>query len=253
MVHSIWQVEGKPAFNKELILPKGIVEIIFNFSDRNPFVAQMANSQTYLPGCFINGFNTKPIALTLPEKQSFFGIRLHPLAVKQLIKIPASAFLDMAVDLTLIDPGFNTLWHQLAEENVFGKRIAIFYNHILKIAAEAQPREVLLNNFLAGIDKHDLTVTQLSGILCYSSRQVSRKIFEATGMNTEAMLLYKKYLHTVHLVHHTDLPLTEIAYLGKFADQSHFIRTFKQFTGLTPGEYRRNKGFITGHLFEDVR
>jgi AraC-like DNA-binding protein len=252
-VHSIWQVEGKPQFHKELILPKGIVEIIFNFSDRNPFVAQIAANRYYLPGCFINGFNTKPIALTLPENQSFFGVRLQPLAVKQILKVPASAFLDMAVDLSLIDKNFNTLWHQLAEENIFEKRVAIFYNHIQKIAAQQQPRETMINEFLSGADKHDLSVPQLSGILCYSSRQLSRKIFEATGMNTEAMLLYKKYLHTVHLVHHTDLPLTEIAYLGNFSDQSHFIRTFKEFTGLTPGEYRRNKGFITGHLYEDVR
>jgi len=252
-VHSIWQVEGKPQFHKELILPKGIVEIIFNFTDKNPFVAQLANTKTYLPGCLINGFNTKPISLTLPENQSFFGVRLLPLAVKQLINIPASAFLDMAVDLTLIDRNFKSLWHQLAEETIFEKRVAIFYRHVLKIASQQHPREALINSFLSGIDKHDLSVTQLSGILCYSSRQLSRKIFEATGMNTEAMLLYKKYLHTVHLVHHTDLPLTEIAYLGKFSDQSHFIRTFRQFTGLTPGEYRRNKGFITGHLYEDVR
>jgi len=234
-------------------LPKGIVEIIFNFSERNPFIAHLATSKTYLPGCFINGFNTKPIALTLPEKQSFFGVRLHPLAVKKLIKIPASEFLDLAVDLTLIDKNFETLWHQLAEQPEFDKRIAIFYTHIQKMAAEPQPRETMINNFLSGTDNHDLSVSQLSGILCYSSRQLSRKILEATGINTEAMLLYKKYLHAVHLVHHTDLPLTEIAYLGNFADQSHFIRTFREFTGLTPGEYRRRKGFITGHLFEDVR
>lgn len=253
MVHSFWQVEGKPDFHKELILPKGNIEIIFNFSDKNPFVAKLAANAFYLPACFINGFNTSPITLTLPENQSFFGVRLHPLAVKKMIRVPASAFLDMIVDLTLVDRNFNTLWHQLAEENDFEKRIAIFYHHIFKATAETHPREKLINNFLSGTDQHDLSVTQLSGILCYSSRQLSRKIFEASGMNTETMLLYKKYLHAVHLVHHTALPLTEIAYLGNFSDQSHFIRTFRQFTGLTPGEYRRNKSFITGHLFEDVR
>jgi AraC-like DNA-binding protein len=253
MVHSFWQVEGKPDFHRELILPKGNIEIIFNFSDKNLFMAKLAANAFSLPKCFINGFNTTPIILTLPENQSFFGVRLHALAVKQLINVPASAFLDIIVDLTLIDRNFNTLWHQLAEENVFEKRITIFYNYISKNTADPHPREALINNFLSGIDQHVLSVTQLSGILCYSSRQLSRKIFEASGMNTETMLLYKKYLHTVHLVHHTALSLTEIAYLGNFSDQSHFIRTFRLFTGLTPGEYRRNKSYLTGHLFEDVR
>ncbi len=36
----------------------------------------------------------------------------------------------------------------------------------------------------------------------------------------------------------TDLPLSEIALESGFFDQSHFSRTFKKVTGLTPGEYR---------------
>lgn len=34
--------------------------------------------------------------------------------------------------------------------------------------------------------------------------------------------------------------LTEIAYLTGFSDQSHFTRVFKQHTGTSPSEYRRN-------------
>lgn len=36
----------------------------------------------------------------------------------------------------------------------------------------------------------------------------------------------------------TDTPLAEIALAAGFAHQSHFARTFKRFTGLTPRQYR---------------
>lgn len=36
-----------------------------------------------------------------------------------------------------------------------------------------------------------------------------------------------------------DLPLADIALDAGFADQSHLTRTFKRFTGKTPGEYRK--------------
>ena len=72
-------------------------------------------------------------------------------------------------------------------------------------------------------------------------------------MNTEEMLLYKKYLHSVDLIHQTDYSLTEIAYQSNFSDQSHFIKSFKDYTSMTPGEYKRNKSFVKGHLFENVR
>jgi AraC family transcriptional regulator len=37
---------------------------------------------------------------------------------------------------------------------------------------------------------------------------------------------------------HSDAPLAEIAALAGFYDQSHFCRTFKRLTGMTPAEYR---------------
>ena len=65
------------------------------------------------------------------------------------------------------------------------------------------------------------------------------KISELTGMNAEQFLLYKKYLHSVHLIHTTNLSLTDITYHSNFADQSHFIKGFKQFTGDTPENFKR--------------
>lgn len=38
----------------------------------------------------------------------------------------------------------------------------------------------------------------------------------------------------------TDVPLVEIAFSAGFSEQSHFCRTFKRLTGLTPSEYRSN-------------
>jgi AraC family transcriptional regulator len=44
---------------------------------------------------------------------------------------------------------------------------------------------------------------------------------------------------------HPELPLAEIALDAGFADQSHLTRTFKRFTGKTPGEYRTFLRFKT--------
>ena len=110
-----------------------------------------------------------------------------------------------------------------------------------------------MNDFIYSIHQHGLSVTELADSLCYSPRHLSRKLFEATGMNTEGVLLYKKYLHAVDFVHQAELSLTEIAYQSNFSDQSHFIKTFRAYTEITPGEYKRNKSYVKGHLFENVR
>jgi AraC-like DNA-binding protein len=252
LIHSAWQIDGVPSFNKENILPKGIIEIIFSFSS-SMIAAKMGSKHYDLSKCFINGFNTMPIQLSLPERQSFLGIRLQPMGIKKLLKVPASAFSDSIVDLTLVEPAFNSLWHQLADQNSFDNRISVFYNWVEKRFSNLSLQEQLINDFLNAAGKHELSVKELAASLFYSPRQLSRKLNEATGLNTEEVLLYKKYLHAVQLIHHSSLSLTEIAYESNFSDQSHFIKSFKTYTGMTPGEYHRQKSFLQGHIYENVR
>jgi AraC-like DNA-binding protein len=249
----MWQVDRFNSLHKEQIIPKGVVEIIFNFSNGSPINAQLGARNCNVPNCFINGFNTTSIRLDLPRQQVFFGIQLQPSAVKMIIGAPASVFADQLVDLTLLSPAFDSLWHQLAEQKDFAARVAVFCNWVTRKCLDTQAREKLINDFLYGTTRHDVSVKDLATELCYSPRHLSRKIFDATGMNTEEMLLYKKYLHAIHLIHHSNLPLTKIAYQCRFADQSHFIKTFKAYSGLTPGEYNRRKGYLPGHIFQNVR
>jgi AraC family transcriptional regulator len=44
----------------------------------------------------------------------------------------------------------------------------------------------------------------------------------------------------------SDVPLAEVALLAGFADQSHFTRTFKRHTGVTPAAYRKQGGRAAG-------
>jgi AraC-like DNA-binding protein len=131
--------------------------------------------------------------------------------------------------------------------------VSVLLHWLKKISIEWLPQEQLINEFLYAGNRHELSVTDISSAVCYSPRHLSRKILEATGMNTEEIILYKKYLHAVHLIHHTDLSLTAIAYQSLFSDQSHFIRSFKAYSKMTPGEYRRVKSYVKGHVYEDVR
>lgn len=252
-IHSVWQTGGFTPFHKEHIIPKGIVEVIFNFSDGSPMHAQVGDRPYQLSSCFINGFNRVPVQIQLPEKQMFLGVQLQPLAVRKILGIPAGEFSDMIVDLDLLDSAFHSLWHRLADQTHFDNRISILTGWMEKKLPDPQPQEKMINQFLSGTDQHDVSVPELARSLCYSPRQLARKMSEATGMNTEEILLYKKYLHAVDLIHHTDLSLTQITYQSHFADQSHFIKTFKTYSGMTPGVYKASKSFMKGHIYEDVR
>ena len=104
-ISMMWQYSGSPGYKNEMILPSGIVEIIFNFSG-NVFTGQITGDSFYVKRSFINGFNTKPIILKLPCYHSFFGVRFHPFVIRHLFGFNAGEFANRAIDLTLIDPFF---------------------------------------------------------------------------------------------------------------------------------------------------
>ena len=225
------------------------MEVIFNVGENSSVHANLDGKEINLAPCFINGFNYCPIHLQLPKGHSFFGIQFQPIAINSLFKMPAREFANYAIDMNFVDTTFRSLWHQLKEQTSFHKRVTIISEWLKQKQINAQPRDELLNHFLCDPKEKATTVKEHAAALCYSPRHLSRKVYDLTGMNTEQLLLYKKYLHAVHLIHSSPLSLTEIAYKSEFSDQSHFIKSFKSFAQMTPGEYRKQKSNVPGHIY----
>jgi len=249
---SFWQVtrHNEPSL-RETIIPKGLVEIIFSFETTRLFV-NINNQFQNIPRCFVQGFHTSPIQLNIADTHTFFGVVLNPASVKHIFHFHPVKFSNCILDLTLVDASFCSLWHRLGEQNNFDERVNIFTEWLLKRIPILTEREKAFDKFLKTHTNTDLSVATLASRFCLSSKQLTRKLIEFTGMNTEQTLLYKRYLHSVHLIHSSDMSLTEIAYSCHFSDQSHFIKTFKALSRLTPKEYRQRKGSLEGHIFEIV-
>ncbi len=253
-VQYFWQVNRcNIHFKQETIIPKGNIEIIFNFFPDTTFNGKLYNKVFTMPKCFIQGYHTHTIELALPERQFLFGVVLHSTAIKHFLKIPPSEFAGQCIDLSIVDASFNTLWHQLAEQKTFNKRIAHFSEWMTKRLSNLNSVELELNDLLELRNNIPLSVSKISEWLNYSPRHLSRIFYELTGLNSEQTILYLKYLKAINLIHQSNLSLTQIAYASEFSDQSHFIKTFKLFTALTPKAYRNKKSNISGHYFEDVR
>lgn len=245
----IWQSSGAPHHKNEMILPSGTVEIIFNFSS-DPFAGRIGRNSFSIKRSFINGFNTKPVLLNLPAYHSFFGVRFNAFVIRRLFGFHAGEFANQTVDLTLIDPFFNSLWHRLCEASDFSKRVSIFRAWLLKKTSGIIPAANAIDVFLNHEPEKKLCVQMLSKMLYSSPRQLSRKFYQLTGMNTLHIITYKNYLKSLSLMEHQNISLTGVAYHCHFADQSHFIKVFKDFAGITPREYQKQKSSLMGHIFQ---
>lgn len=253
MARAFWEIHRdfkETAY--ETIIPKGSAELIFNFSNRSPIRSEIGNKVITVPRCFISAFHTVPVHLQIPDSQIFFGVYLQPTAIDKLFGISPRDLTNHCVDLALIDKSADALWHELGAQASFEDRVDVFSSWMTQRLAVADGREKIFNEFLSG-SLAVQTASSLADRLCYSSRHLSRKLIELTGMNLEQTILYRKYLRGVSLIHNSTLKLTEIAHACHFSDQAHFSRTFRSFAQLSPSLYRSVKSEVSAHIFQNVR
>jgi AraC-like DNA-binding protein len=237
-IRAIFQTDGFPNFENETILPKGNTEIIFDLSETNSIHASIgAGRPNRLPRCFIVSYARSPVYLKLAKQQTYFGLILDPIVIYSLLGVQASEFANRWEDLTLVDKLFYELWEQLAEKKNFTARVALINKWVKMKTRPANAQDHMLNEFLCKPLSSPSNVNEVANTLCYSPRHLARKLKTITGLNTEEILLYKKYLRSLSLIHHTTLPLTTIGHESYFSDQSHFIKAFKLFSDMTPGDY----------------
>ncbi len=202
------------------------------------------------PACFIQGINTHVINAKYIGQQHLFGIRLQPHMIQSLLGIMPSELNNTVVDLTLIKPGFRLIWEQLMEADSFAERVRVIET-LFPVLAETDcvRTQKLSQLFLSDSIQSFQSLNQLSNEVYYSTRQLNRKAHSIFGMSAEELVIYKKFLHSVNLMHGAKTTLTDIAYRSGFYDQSHFCRIFKSYTGITAKEYRNNKSELPFHLF----
>ena len=70
----------------------------------------------------------------------------------------------------------------------------------------------------------------------------ARTFKQSEGMTPHAFVLERRLARARELLTTTDLPLSEIALVVGFADQSHLARRFREMTGIPPGQFRRRQG-----------
>ena len=86
----------------------------------------------------------------------------------------------------------------------------------------------------------EISVEQIASNLCITSSQLRRRL-QAITNETPAAYIQRLRIEDAmnYLKAEPDTPIAEIGERIGFEDNAHFSRVFKQQTGKTPSEYRR--------------
>jgi AraC family transcriptional regulator len=152
----------------------------------------------------------------------------------------------LAVRAAMSQPGIGDL---LYVESLGHTLAAHLLRHYVAVPA-ALPRLAgrlsgpILKRVLDYVAEHpnmDLTLAHLADLAHLSPYHFARLFKESMGQTVHEYVTEQRLRMSYHLLLGGDLPLAAIAAEAGFADQSHFVRRFKQLFGVTPGALRKDR------------
>lgn len=234
----------------DTVFPSGCMEIIFNLGTGN-WQTQPGNEFVTHPSIELWGQLNRPLPVRSIGRNTMLGVRLYPHAAASILPDKASLFNNQVIDYRDIsDKSINTLQAQLQETRTWSKRIALLEEYLWQQIEQAGKRlgkVDVLKDLMYELRHQDVyenmeTIATRYGI---SARYMQQLFLQYTGLTPKLYSQINRFQHSLKLVTSRNTSLTDIAYECGYADQSHFIKEFKAFTGSTPSGYSINNSPVT--------
>ena len=218
-VESFWMVKHTADTNKEIIvLPDGRFDIIFSYSIGNPITA------------VLRGLDTKPEQATINPNTIMFAVSFKLLAIEYLLGAKMASVLNNGQHLP---KGFwNITSEDLGSFETCCEKITVTLLSLLKPEIDKRKQKLFE---LIYTSNGSLTVHELADHVGWSSRQINRYFTERFGISLKSYCNILRFRASLQQIKEGRLFPEQ-----HFADQTHFIKEIKKFSGVVPKELAKN-------------
>jgi AraC-like DNA-binding protein len=222
------------------ILPDTCVELVIHYNA--PFKTTFSNDTTSIQErSFIVAQMKKFMEIQPNGKVGFIAVRFTAWGAYHFFGIPMK---EVANGETALQFVWNTLAGEIedriASANANSQRIQIIQQYLLFQLAKNGKHDHAVDFCLNEISlaKGQLTIEELSNKTGISNRQLVRRFDNCVGLSPKEFARITKFINALNFINQfPGKSLTEVGYDCGYYDQAHFIRDFKEYSGLTPGEY----------------
>jgi AraC-like DNA-binding protein len=193
-----------------------------------------------LSNFFLYGQTIEPIVLKIKGSYKLIVFQLYPFATRLLLEIDPKSINDDCFDLCRlknVNTG-ETLTSLKSSETE--KQIEIITNFIIELVKSSSSNPDNTIKFVVSTiinSKGTIPIRKLREQFFITERTFERRFAKEIGVTAKQFSKIIQFSFSLNQLKESDYTtLTNIAYDNGFADQSHFIRSFKTHTGQTPKE-----------------
>jgi AraC-like DNA-binding protein len=241
-VKRYWTLDGEKENIplKNTIVPDGTMKLIFHYGDTYKHHSQNGEI-TILPKCFLIGQLTKPYVIEPIGITGSFVVQFKPNGFLPLSTIPIKEMENKAISLDILfgEDG-KKLGEEILNADATSERIQIIETFLFKQLANKKTIDNIVKSTVETIFNRNgqFSVNEFSNNNKIGRRQLARKFSSSIGLSPKQLAKTIRIQTTLKVLLNEEITsLTDLAYENEYFDQAHFIKEFKEFTGLTPKEF----------------
>lgn len=199
-----------------------------------------------MPTFFLYGQTINPIEIEIEGTYKLIVFQLYPFVLNSFFKVSPQTINDNCYDLEqLREIDIQTFVKQLhATKTTIGKtqNITSLLYHLFE--ARKQVLDFKVKQVIEFIlkTKGRESINNLVAKLKLKERTLERRFLNEVGLSPKKFSKIIQFQFSLEQLTLKDfVKLTDIVYENGYADQSHFIKVFKAFTGKTPKTFKKDK------------
>jgi AraC-like DNA-binding protein len=197
---------------------------------------EFKNNSGYLT---LFGQTILPDKLQIKDNFTLIAYFLKPYTLISLFGISAKELTDKPVDFNLLSQRTG-LQERLLNSDTADEMISVFDNHIFSLIPKIDKDRRLVEYATEQIFKSPTrqVLGKLQKDICVTERTLQRMFEKNIGVSPNQFRKIHQFNRAFRQLNNRRFQnLGDIAYDNDYADQSHYIRAFKEFTNITPKEY----------------
>ena len=254
-INCYWTLEV-PATNdsqKQRIIPDGTIEMAFILGDD---IKRYTSEDDFIlqPRAMVLGQTIEPFYIEPTGYVNTFAIRFYPYGFANFVTVPIRTLANKETPIEILfgEKTAKKLDQEIVQATNVKQRIEIIEHFLLNKLSEQSTVDNIVRTTIDALllTKGSGSISSILKEDLSKRRQLERKFMKQIGISPKQLGKVIRLQSALKmLLNEEGENLTNIAYENKYYDQAHFIKDFKEFTGISPKEFLGNENMTLSSIF----